>query len=63
MEFVIYGTFKVVSRLIDRTEESPIPPAGTPRVTEGFDRQQRPHLPQEHEVRGLRPKQLQDEGN
>jgi len=60
--FVIYDTFKVVSRLIDRMEEAPIPPVGTPRVTGGFDLQQRPHPPQGREVRGLRPKQLQDRG-
>ena len=56
--FVIYGTFEVISRLIDRTEEVPIPPVGTPRLTEGFDLQERLHPPQEREVRGLGPKQL-----
>lgn len=37
--FAIHDTFKVLSRPIDRTEEGPIPPVGTPRVIGGFDLQ------------------------
>ena len=59
--FVIYVTFKVAARPIDHTEEAPIPPVGTPRVTEGFHQQQYPQLPQEREVQGLQPKQLRGE--